>query len=204
MQTVSDDVYFDCAKMRCRMPVATCLMRRKTIRTNARGSYNLALSCGDCNQGAELEKGHVIPAPQNVIPAEAGIRNKTKGEKVMQKKACANCKRVMSIVKEGRCFICAKAAEGKRDEALVAALVDVRERIQSGNIRRGGSRPRTEDRPSAPESSKERFPAAAVPAPVPAGILLQGKPDETSEPQTVIPVTLRLTVEIAVRVNGIV
>lgn len=56
----------------------------------------------------------------------------------MAKKACKNCARVMSIVKEGCCFVCVKAAEGLDGEEKAAALAAIKERIDSGGLKKVG------------------------------------------------------------------
>ena len=117
------------------------------------------------------------------------------------KKPCANCKRDKSIVAGGHCFLCYKAAKGKSGDELISALTEIKRKIDNGEVNRGGRRERPRKNSASP-------PALPIKGRVIIGKLGKGGSRglllEATEEQTIIPVTLRLTVEIAVRVNGIV
>jgi hypothetical protein len=132
------------------------------------------------------------------VPAQT--INDLKKEGVKMKKPCSNCKRDMSIVRGGRCFVCAKAAEGLSGDELIFALAEIKGKIDRGEIKQGGP-----GRPCKKARSLQPLPAAGQkPGAIFGGRREMGTLLETAEPQTIIPVTLRLTVEIAVHVNGIV
>ena len=103
---------------------------------------------------------------------------KVREEEEPMKKPCVNCERVMWIVRDELCSLCARASEGKEGAEKDAALAKAKERIASGKLRK----------------SEGRAPAGNIP----------GTVELTASPEDrVIPVTLRLTIEIGIRVTGI-
>jgi hypothetical protein len=119
------------------------------------------------------------------------------------------------------CSVCYGAGRGKAGDAYVFALQKAKERILAGNLLHGlyrkapsGPKPVKEDK-----SGKEKVVAASPRKPIKCQdshlqeAVIQSHPDrmqqleallsETVAPQTCIPITLRLIVEISVRVNGI-
>ena len=152
------------------------------------------------------------------------------------KAPCRNCKRELTIVADGLCFLCRTATKGKQGAEKETALAAVRARVDAGDVQKSGKSGRRSRRPLPHSPAVTELLADAValrkqlglppvaPAPendvfdvgmsgnqistssgdAPEGIVIEGVAAMSSEPQTVIPVTLRLTVEIAVRVSGIV
>ncbi|HSW39223.1 MAG TPA: hypothetical protein VLL97_07000 [Acidobacteriota bacterium] len=140
------------------------------------------------------------------------------------KAPCRNCKRELTICADGLCFLCRTASKGKEGAEKETALAAVRARVDAGDVQKSGKSGRRSRKPlpHSPAVTELLAEAAALrkqydlppvaPAPedddfdddAPEGICIEGVAAMSSEPQTVIPVTLRLTVEIAVRVSGIV
>jgi len=169
-------------------------------------------------EGTSLLEGESGATTPKITQGAARILEKSttkvEGKKMAKKGRCSNCGRDMSLVSNNRCFVCYSAARAKTGDQLLDALREVRRKIQCGEIRtRGISGPRKAEttdviscvtdtvkiselspRPFGPErggtsDQSQRFEAIL---------------DETAEPQTVIPIKLALTVEINVKVTGIV
>lgn len=100
---------------------------------------------------------------------------------------CSNCGRALLLV-GNLCHTCYSRARGLNGESRDEALQSVRDQLAAGLKRR--------DQKSIPASpQEEKYPVTEE--------RIEGQLLQTADPQTVIPVTLRLTVEIAVRVSGI-
>ena len=168
-----------------------------------------------CDRGVKV-KEPVNPKVEETIKTdpECGVEEK----KMSKVGTCRNCGRVMTISGDGLDGRCYQAAKGLVGEEREKALAEVKGRVERGEVKtyqyKGGSRKRNAaGTPAAPletkpipkekiavvkqnvEKLKEKY---RLPEERIEGVLL-----ETSDPQTVIPVTLRLTIEIAVRVSGI-
>jgi hypothetical protein len=113
----------------------------------------------------------------------------------------------MSIIRDGCCFICAKASAGLTGPAKDAALAEIKKKIEAGEIgpgHRRSSPPKTEQ--AHPEKGlKPRTARTGEPLPdvdrsaYPPGAVQLGEIPGPTE----IPVTIRLMVEISVRVMGL-
>jgi hypothetical protein len=125
--------------------------------------------------GFEMREEGSRPAP--LTNREANIMS--------AKRACGNCGRMMAIVGKDRCFVCYAAGKGLEGPAQDAAYAAVKEKIFSGGLRRGG------------RSKSAEIPEAAPPETV-------HSPTIKFRPQTAqeIPVTIRLTIEVDLRVTG--
>jgi hypothetical protein len=152
------------------------------------------------------EDGTVRDAIEAVPPQTINdLKKEGEGMNMGVRKPCENCKRVLSVVEKGRCSVCAKAGRGKSGDELIAALATIKGKIERGEIKRNNLSGRTPGRPRKSSASPSALPnigteiVGKIGERLERGVLL-----EATEQQTIIPVTLRLTVEIAVRVNGIV
>lgn len=119
---------------------------------------------------------------------------------------CSNCGREMTIVGNDRCFVCYTAGKGLVGTPLDAALAAVKEKIASGGLRRGGrSKAATIPESSSPQTTPLSKARATV---------IRNQQNQLSEkgvhsaiefhkqsPQE-NPVTIRLTIEVDVRVTG--
>jgi len=198
--------YFTCERRHCRMPVATCIKRQKTGVYALGGHHTyIPLECRDCDQGKDNLDGKKHPIagsfqeekkPQQIKElktAKGGGNAPLERKEMAMKRKCANCQREKAVVKDGMCFTCNKAGKGKTGEERDKALVDVRTRIKNGGLRHTGG-----------GGKSKRTPPAGLPPSEAVAAALSVIPEKTgTQEQTVIPVTLRLTVEIAVRVTGI-
>jgi hypothetical protein len=101
------------------------------------------------------------------------------------KRKCKNCGRELSIAREGMCSVCAKAAKGLTGEALDKALAAIKQKINAGEVRHN-------------VFGRLHHPAPVPPAPAPSVMVRTPAGDATD-----IPVTIRLMVEICVRVTGV-
>lgn len=143
---------------------------------------------------------------------------------------CDNCKREITIQASGLCSVCCAAARGKGGEVRSAALQSAKERILAGNLRGCGKnkKSQTGTKPvKAAISGKEPVTATTSPAPEAASIPTPEQQSKAAaavsrianhgggiwvegnllcrdgQVEHVIPVTLRLTVEIDVRMNRV-
>jgi hypothetical protein len=176
-----------CEKMHARIPVATCAGRQtKGIvvdRQVLSPVYSIPDECRDCEAGCATL---------------AGTPPKTKEESMKQprKRPCANCGRVMCVVGDNCCCVCYHAGKGKEGEIKAAALAAVKEKIESGRLKRSGGSGR---RKAAPAGTAKNTGDPIYLDPDHRGHLRQipvGTPAD-------IPVTIRLMVEISVRVASI-
>lgn len=104
---------------------------------------------------------------------------------------CKNCGRERFLI-AGLCGTCLKAARGLKGEDREKALADVKERIASGDVCKGRVRKTVKtDAPAQPipDPAPSRLDPIPAPAQLPVGM-----------PGSEIPVTIRLQLEIAVRV----
>ena len=121
---------------------------------------------------------------------------------------CKNCGRERSIVAQGFCFVCRDVSRNLEGEERAAALAAVKARIENGEIgvgkrrppalRRPGKKPAARAKTPAIASAKETAPALSAPKPSHAAqgdILRQDVPE--------IPVTIRINIEIGVRLIGV-
>ena len=125
-----------------------------------------------------------------------------------RKRGCSNCRRDKTIVSDGLCIVCMRAARGKTGEERVAALAEVKRKIDSGEIKTRKGKHNAASAPIAPTK-----PAAPDQPPTPEGAKhARGTrpyslPEEMLSPSgaapQIVPVTLRLAIEISVRVNTI-
>lgn len=108
-----------------------------------------------------------------------------------EKKPCRNCGRVLTIIGDGCCFVCYKAGKWLAGEEKERALAAVKARIQAtGGHLRGRRKQR-----------KAKQSAAAAPVGA-VGILLEPEPgmcERIAEPVREIPIAVKLSIEIAVR-----
>ncbi|MHB8772978.1 MAG: hypothetical protein ACYC7J_18440 [Syntrophales bacterium] len=108
-------------------------------------------------------------------------------------RGCRNCGRDKVCVCAGLCNICYHAASGKSGEARDTALAEVKQKIAAGEIRSREQKQKAVAAPPGPaQPPAESRPAVAYPKP--AEVHLAG------ESPRVVPVTLRLAIEITVRV----
>lgn len=75
------------------------------------------------------------------------------------RKPCANCKRELTVVGDGCCFVCHNAGKGLEGEEKEAALAAVKAKIESGGLRRCGHY-------GGPRKSPTGWGAAKIPGPV--------------------------------------
>lgn len=139
-------------------------------------------------------------------------------------RACRNCGRVLTILRDGCCWTCWRAGKGLVGKEKEAALAAIKEKIERGLIYCGGHRrkqtpaaPAAKDRAAAPEKP-------ALKAPVPASAAKGGRAagpggklpdvDPSAYPPgavdlvelpagPTIPVTIKLVIEIGVRIAGL-
>jgi uncharacterized Zn ribbon protein len=113
------------------------------------------------------------------------------------KKACVNCGRTMSIKKKGMCATCSGAAENAvGTETKDQALAQIKEKILSGKLQKGGGRGIPRKKPERAEKTGLEPEAEAVAYRTLPEWGDLGK--RTPDPLT-IPVTIRLTIEVVVR-----
>jgi hypothetical protein len=144
-----------------------------------------------------------------------------KGETNMPKervRECVNCGRKRMIFKAGLCWICSKSVKGLEGDARAAALAEIKTKIESGEAGigkgihkcgRGGKRKDPalapsggETKPMSPEAIaevkkrvkalREKRDGGFVP-----GVLIE------SATANEIPVTIRLTIEVGIRLIGL-
>lgn len=139
-----------------------------------------------------------------------GVPRTERRKKMAAKRGCSNCKRDKALVSGGLCFVCLKAARGKVGPARDAALAEIKRKLDAGeiktkNFKRRGSAAEP-GRPSSPASS----PAPVIPEAKPGD---DAGPGDTmphrvpgrgaAETPTIVPITLRLAIEISVKFNGV-
>lgn len=112
-----------CDKMHARIPVAICIGRQiKGIRLGGGGEssiYMIPLECRACEAGmATLNRD----TPQT----------EEKKEIMKQTKACDNCKREITIVAGGYCYVCYQAARGLFGAEKSNAFAAIKAKIESG------------------------------------------------------------------------
>ena len=88
-------------------------------------------------RGPSKAEPAAAPASDAAKPAEKKTRAQST-EKKPRRRPCDNCGRNLFIVAHGRCFTCERAAKGLSGLALAVALIEVKRRIDAGEIRKGG------------------------------------------------------------------
>ena len=112
-----------------------------------------------------------------------------------RKGKCRNCGRVITLIADDCCGTCSKAGEGFTGKEKEAALAAIKQKIESGAIKpRGRGYNLPHEVPVRPVPAPEKSPIA-----VPYGEAPVLKVPAAPPPE--IPVTLRLTVEVCVRVS---
>ena len=84
----------------------------------------------------ELENQEIL----QLLKKEKGPSPEAATSKKPRRRPCSNCGRNLFIVGHDRCFTCDRAAGKLKGEALTAALVEIKRRIDAGEIVRGGVR----------------------------------------------------------------
>ena len=101
-------------------------------------------------------------------PAGSGARTTEKKEESMPKTKipCANCKRKLTVVADHCCYACYNAGKGLDGEEKAAARAAIKEKIESGRLKRGGGRrgPRPKGRiaPATPPEKTDKRKRACV------------------------------------------
>lgn len=98
-------------------------------------------------------------------------------------KACRNCGREKTITADGCCFVCYQAAKGLKGDEKEAALAAAKKRIESGGLRKNGASGRA-----------KKAPTLTTP-----GNLLDTRMDFVAQE---IPITIKLTIDVFLRLNG--
>lgn len=84
-------------------------------------------------------------------PWRSTARSMEKTEESMAKTGpCANCKRILSIIGEGCCFVCYKAGKGLVGEAKDIARAAIKAKIEAGGLRRSGRSGKGRGKPNKP------------------------------------------------------
>jgi len=160
-------------------------------------------------------------------PGRSGDRRIKEGVMPQSRtRACRNCGRVLTILRDGCCWTCWRAGKGLVGKEKEAALAAIKEKIERGLIYCGGHRRKQTSAPAAP-AAKEREAAPEKPAlkaPVPASAAKGARvavpggtlPDVARSaypPGAVtladlpaareIPITVRLTIEVGIRIVGV-
>jgi hypothetical protein len=143
----------------------------------------VSISCFKCGNRQYKDTDYVGFEMREEGPKSASASR----EDVMAvKRACKNCAREMTIVGKGLCFTCSAAGKGLEGPKLDAALDAVKEKIASGGLRKGGrnkaDRIQETDSPETIHSPIVKF---------------------HPQPAQEIPVTIRLTIEVDLRVTGV-
>lgn len=130
-------------------------------------------------------------------------RNKEE-EEPMQKRGCTNCKRDKATIR-GLCMTCIRGAIGTEGPARVAALAEVKRKIETGEIQSRVYNKKAAAHPPGPATHPASAPVISIPIPWSVGGPLPpvGETQELREAPAVVPVTLRLAIEITVKVNGV-
>ena len=128
------------------------------------------------------------------------------------KKSCVNCTRTKTIVAQGLCYVCYTAAKDKAGDDREAALVAIKKKLENGDVHEWHKTPGSLVKRKAPASTpparntKEGEKAVLGPgsrqiradlAPVRNTIVA---PIATSPCD--IPITVRLTIEVGIRLVG--
>jgi len=152
---------------------------------------------------------NILTGPASMAPAKR-IEKREKTVADNRKRACANCGRVRFIIGAGMCWICCQAAKGLDGDERAAALAEIKAKIESGEVgwgKHGKGGPKraqaVKDPAIAPPGWKApRPPAAQTDALKPVkrdGSLTLA---DMLAPQQ-IPVTIRLTIEVGIRLVGV-
>jgi hypothetical protein len=180
--------------------------------------------CGNRWPGGAKPMDGATKQDGDMMPHRVPIENK-EGSKMSITGACRNCGRLLTIIGNGCCWKCYQAGKGLEGEEKAAALASVKAKIESGVMKKGGGR--RGHRKSAAAVSvvapaggvkktkvEERAPEERKSGAASAGILQDGKVKVEGKAKELpavlrvpalpvpqdIPVTIRLLVEIAVRV----
>ncbi len=98
---------------------------------------------------------------------------------------CRNCGRVKTILSDKLCSVCYGVAGGLSGEAKEKALIEINQRIQNGEIKTRGRKGHDKEKPLKKVETKPRD--LLLDDPIPREI----------------PVTIRLTIDVNFRVNGV-
>ena len=192
-----------CERMHARISISTCVGRQtRGVDHFGEGGRNIPPECRKCEQGERI-----LANPENLEKAPHQINGAETAEGVEEmadsrferKRGCSNCRRDKTIVSGGLCIVCMRAARGKTGEERVAALAEVKRKIDSGEIKTRKGKHNTASAPIAPTKP------ALAPRLNPErriGWDVATDPKDTKTPQ-IVPVTLRLAIEISVRINTI-
>lgn len=160
------------------------------------------IPCQKCGSKSTYQDGDAMACfmcgnrmyPEQIMGITRQIKPDEEDE--MPRKECMNCKRMMSIKRHNLCATCADAGEGKQGPDLIDALAAVKARIEAGGLRKTGRNGSRKARAKV-HNAEGRIPLEKI---TPA-MVIPIKKTPLPDPQAVImPVTLRLTVEVDVRV----
>jgi Mor family transcriptional regulator len=170
-KSMDDSGYMTCNRMHARIPITTCIGRQTKGISFGEGYRNPPPECQNCEQG-------ILAMSEMKIQEQ-----KIKENKPMTRKGiCKNCGREKFITGDGCCGVCYLAGKGLEGEEKAEALAKIKEKISSGKMRTG----------------RRKSADAAPGTPLPSG-LIQVEGPGTLAPQ-VVPVTVRLTLEVSVRI----
>lgn len=183
-----------------------------------------AIACMMCGQ-----RQYRWNSPAAFELRDDGRQEPERGDREMAKHGpCANCGREMTIVARNLCFVCAQAGKGKEGQSRDDAMASIKQRIEAGEInsrkKRRGEAPAVaadaaasgnsvlspgqvararrrqielerEDRLATSKdlfSVREEFRIPGAPAAAPP-----------QEPSRIVPVTLRIDIEVNLIINGV-
>jgi len=196
--------------MHARISIKTCVGRQtRGIDAWGEGGRNIPYECRACDQGTRI-----LALAGNLENAESTEPKRLEGVKEMadprfeRKRGCSNCLRDKSLQSSCLCYVCQRAASGKKGEERVAALAEVKRKIDAGEIRTRVSKHNVASAPVA-----QTKPAPPVQHHAPGGVKHAPEsrpyrlPEEVISPSgavpSIVPVTLRLSIEITVRVSTV-
>jgi hypothetical protein len=221
---MNDAAYMTCDKMHARIPILTCIGRQTRGVGERQAQKTIPPECGNCAQGSAVRAtaGDLAPAPRRQPKKQPESRpERPEGVVDMgtgtwnRKKGCSNCHRDKYVVSGDLCNVCAKAAAGKTGEEREVALAEAKRKLDAGEIKTRKHRDPRTDPPgplSAPSGKKpapdarQQRPSEGASAPEGEKCAPNGVKYELVEmlpaPQ-VVPVTLRLAIEVTIKVNCI-
>ena len=219
--------YFYCDFYRCRLSRAICRKRQTTGIEYEYNHLRIPEGCIDCAQGQTIKNGGSVTMETTTEQTGTDQTEPKKTRKQYHYIApCKNCGRNLPNQGKGLCGGCRSVAKTAPPEQLEAALAAAKIRFNDPNFdgknhQGQGQKKKLLAGLAAALSSDQYlpFPQSLPPGEggesgverVPPALDGRGQGEgeraseliETAMPQTCIPITLRLTVEISVRVNGI-
>ena len=132
----------------------------------------------------------------NIVTGAELVRLKREVEMAPHRpKPCENCGRVKTLL-HGLCGICGRAAKGLEGLALIKALDDVKGMLERGETTPRGRKPKRTEKVAPPPEEKK------TPEDFKAWARDGFRPVQVQGPHE-IPLTIRLTIDVTVRVNGV-